>query len=306
MRGTDVIGDILVRAWQTGHSEGSNAEDISEPFPYRSWKWLLQHKPEFFDREDLFDRLDRVDWDVLILLDACRYDVLSDIAETAVVESVRSPASATPEFLSKASQRGVFNGSVYVSANPQVESVELGSDVQHVHVYSDHWDEHLSTVRPDPVYEQVFEAAGQGRPVVAHTLQPHYPHICEIGERTVPVPNGVHPAAHGSTAVEGAGFQAMLASGRIPLGKARRSYEASTRFAWRKASSVAARLAADGNRVVVSSDHGVLFGEYGLVEHPVNVRLPKVEEVPWVVFEPDGLTDRTDGVTEQLEALGYA
>lgn len=294
----------LVKLWGLSKSF-SNTEDVEEPFAYRAWKWLLQHKPAIGGDRDLFDRLDATDWDVLILLDACRYDVLADVAETAVVDCVRSPASATPEFLSKAGRRGVFDGTTYVSGNPQTEDATLGSDVRHVPVYSDQWDEQLSTVRPDAIYDEVADAADDDRRVVAHTLQPHFPHICRIDGQTIPVPNGVHPNAHGGDGIAGNSYQAMLASGRLDLRNARRSYAVSTKFAWDRASAFAARLAGRGNRVVISSDHGELFGEYGLVEHPMNVRLATVERVPWVVFEPDSDVDRTDGVSERLAALGY-
>lgn len=298
-----MIGPHLLEAFQVGHPD--DCGDTGEPFPYRAWKWLLQHKPRIGGRADLFDRLESIDWDVLVLLDACRYDTLDAVADTAVVDCVQSPASATPEFLTKAGRREVFADSVYVSGNPQTDDAYLGENVRHIPVYADQWDDALSTVRPEDIYGAAADEVGDGRPVVAHTLQPHYPHVCEIDGRTVPVPNGVHPASYGGEKLSSGGFQAALASGCVDLETMRKSYVVATRYAWRRASSFAVGMAEEGYRVVISADHGELFGEYGLVEHPVDVRLPKVERVPWVVFEPGTDATTEDDVTGRLEALGY-
>lgn len=297
------LGRLLVRGWRaTGSGDGTPVE---EPFAYRAWKWLWQRTPRLGPSPDLFDRLDRLDWDVVVLLDACGYEVLRAVADDAVVARARSPASATPEFLRKAESAGVFDGTAYVSANPQTDGRPLGRDVEHVPVYEEGWDESLATVRPGTVYEAVRDRVAGSRPVVAHTMQPHYPHVVEVGGRTVPVPNGLHPRSSPVDISEDQKLQALLSGGTVSLRDARASYRAAARFAWARASAFAADLASDGYRVVVTSDHGELFGEYGLVEHPVGVRLDALLAVPWVVFEP-GTDDSVPADTaDRLAALGY-
>lgn len=299
---------LLTRIWRNT-PRLSTDELCVEPFSYRAWKWLWQRRAAVGWRSDLFERVAETDWDLLIILDACRYDTLADVADCAVIDRARSPASATPSFLNRARERGVFGGTVYVSANPQTDKHSPGDSVEHVPVYRDGWDGGLQTVPPSVVYEKARERLEKGDRVVAHTLQPHYPHICVLGERTVPVPNGLHPHELDFPTDEELKPQILLAGGMIDLKRARRSYEISVRFAWDRAKETAGSLAGEGYTVAVTADHGELFGEWGFVEHPVGVNLDALISVPWVVFRPmfhgvEGADGRAVG--DQLAALGYA
>ncbi|MDS0281742.1 hypothetical protein [Haloarcula onubensis] len=300
-----MLGKTLLKTWQLFRASEPDAGSLQEPFPYRAWKWLWQQAPGVRE-PDLFDRLDAVDWDVLILLDACRYDTLADITTNAVVDRARSPASATPGFLSAANEARQFEETVYVSANPQSGKRSPSPNCEHVPVYETEWDDNLATVRAEDVYDAVRDHVGGDRPVVAHTLQPHYPHVCAVDGRTVPVPGGVHPRFFADEWYHGEKLQAMLANGLFDTARARRSYEACVRYAWERASEFAAELADDGHRVVISADHGELFGERGLVEHPVGVAVEPVVAVPWVVFEPETSVETPETVSDRLVALGYA
>jgi len=294
---------LLAKLWQVIGSHQQAEIDSTEPFAYRAWKWLWQRTPELSRGSDLFERLEAVDWDVVILLDACRYDFLADVTTDAVVDQARSPASATPNFLSLADESGVFDGSVYVSGNPQ-SGKQLPGDVDHRPVYDEHWDDDLATVPPEPVYDVVREELDSRQRVVAHTLQPHYPHICRINGRTNPLPGGLHPR-YMDRELHNQSLQALLVNGQLDLRRAQRSYERSVRFAWERASYFAIDLVDRGYRVVVTADHGELFGEWGFVEHPVDISVPAVRKVPWVVFEPSESYDTSAAPSERLAALGY-
>jgi|GEM_PF-1507258 len=295
----------LANVWQLWRTELRPDVRLSEPFPYRAWKWLWQRIPNRHSGRDLFDRLDADEWDVLVLLDACRYDVLAATASNAVIDNARSPASATPEFLSIARERGVFDGATYVSGNPQSDDNRPG-DVEHVPVFKSDWDDGLATVPPEPLYrtaEDHLADSGAG-PVVVHTMQPHYPHLCEIADETQALPGGLHPH-YLDESQRNEKLQALLANGYIDLNRARESYKRSVRFAWERASDFAARAAARGHRVVISADHGEVFGNIGFVEHPQGVPLSKLRTVPWVVFEPSRRDDQPEDVSDRLAALGY-
>lgn len=278
----------------------------TEPRSYRAWKYAWQKRPSMSD-PDLFDRIDDSEWDLLIILDACRFDTLRRISDSCVVRKAVSPASSTPGFLTLARGSNVFAGATYVSANPQVTDHPPTDESNVVDVSETAWSDSLGTVPPKPVYERSKESVRQGQRVVAHTLQPHYPHICEIDGDTCPVPNGLHPKQHEALTPD-TKFQATLASGNIDLDVAKQSYRASLRYAWRQASDVAKTLARDGYTVVITADHGELFGEWGFVEHPVGVRIRELVTVPWVRFDPDIYPEDRDGdasVERRLEALGY-
>ena len=278
-----------------------------EPFSYRAWKWLAQRRSTVGWSGDLFDRIERTPWDLLIILDACRYDTLSGISDCAVVERAISPVSATPGFLAASAERKVFGGADYVSANPQTNRRNPVPGGTLVDVSESGWDEHLATVPPAPVYEEALSRLDSSRPVVAHTLQPHFPHICQVGESIVPVPGGFHPEEMDGDVDGDLKMQQALASGKGSLRRASRSYAVATAFAWDRALAATIEALDQGFTVCLTSDHGELFGEWGLVEHPVGVSVEKLIEVPWVVFEPrqEAAGGESPRVSERLSALGY-
>jgi len=287
---------------------GSRTVGDREPRSYRAWKALWQRLPTGRG-STLFDRIRANEWDLLVILDACRFDTLASLADCCVVERERSPASSTPEFLAAAAETGLFSEATYLSANPQVNDHPPGGG-RLADISGSDWDPDLETVPPDAVYEAALPMVREGEQVVAHTLQPHYPHITELDGEVRPVPGGVHPANHDVLA-EQSSLQAVLAQGGIDLEEARQSHRIATRYAWDRARETALELAREGYTVAVTADHGELFGEWGFVEHPVGVRLPGVVDVPWVQIGPTAFDQETaadaddSGVTDRLEALGY-
>lgn len=278
----------------------SKGEGEGEPLSYRTWKRFGQLRGRRGWKSNLIDGIDESSWDLLIILDACRYDTLVDVADCAAVEPRISPATATKGFLATARRRGVFDGKTYVSANPQSGKHSPGS-VAHVPVYDEQWDDTLLTVPPGPVYDRAQEELSAGNQVVAHTVQPHYPHICEVADRVRPVANGLHPNEMGT----GSGFQIQgaLARGTVDLERSRQSYRAAVRFAWERARDISVELADAGHTVVITADHGELFGEWGFVEHPTDVPVRDLIRVPWTVFRP--ATSESDRPSDRLAALGY-
>lgn len=281
--------------------------DTEEHVLYRAWKRMNQAIPRT-RRPNLFSLIAREEWDLLIILDACRYDVLRQVCDIGVVSKAISPASCTPTFLQEAYRRQIFDDTVYVSANPQVKkhSPSEGCDLQ---VVSDtHWDDYLNTVPPERVYDKAAASVHDGNRVVAHTLQPHYPHICEIDGVVSPVVNGLHPREQ-EKITDTSQIQAALSTGTLSLTDSRRSYEIATRFAWVRARDLAVELSQEGYKTVITSDHGELFGEWGLVEHPCNVSIEELVSVPWFVLEPGDVEKLEESVRtsvdDQLQALGY-
>lgn len=71
----------------------------------------------------------------------------------------------------------------------------------------------------------------------------------------------------------------------------------------------------DANQVVITADHGELFGEFGLYSHGVGIPHPALKRVPWVRTNatdegtrqprPTPLSEETDGIESRLKDLGY-
>jgi len=110
----------------------------------------LYSRPYNIDGVDIFGS----DWDNLIILDACRYDMFHDQSELpGQLETRDSRGSTTTEFLSANFTDRDLTNTVYVTANPQLyrHASEIDPNLHNViHVWSKSgWDEEHSTVLPE-------------------------------------------------------------------------------------------------------------------------------------------------------------
>ncbi len=139
------------------------------------------------------------DWDVLIILDACRYDFFKRLySEHIGAELGRavSPATCTMEWLSKVFP-GQYKDTVYISANPYINSKKASRDRRgHVYDGKKHffkvidswltgWDDAIKSVPPERV-TAAFRKARLKYPkkrIVLHYIQPHFPYIGESHRR---------------------------------------------------------------------------------------------------------------------------
>ncbi len=70
-----------------------------------------------------------------------------------------------------------------------------------------------------------------------------------------------------------------IKSGEIPLPEAMSLYEENLKAALATVRAICGLL--DG-RIIITSDHGNLFGEYGLYGHPGGLHVPELVKVPWI------------------------
>ena len=138
------------------------------------------------------------DWDVLIVLDACRYDLFKrNNPFDASVEKVQSNASQTREYIENNFVDQDCRDTVYVTASPQFADFNL--QFAHIeHVWENHWDEELRTVLPESVTDAAIDVADSydNKRIIVHYMQPHYPFIGptgrELSEQATFVPNPKH------------------------------------------------------------------------------------------------------------------
>lgn len=263
------------------------------------------------------------DWDTLVLLDACRHDdfetqnCLRGSLERRISKGQDSMRFVEENFLGRE-----LHDTVYVTANPHVKHV--GDDVFHAVVDDplSEWDEALQCVPPETVTEIARETHLEypDKRIVVHYMQPHDPPIgptaAELRE-TMQI-GGPAPGDHAS---KGKRVMEAVADGEISVETARQAYRETLSIALLQ---VAELLADVDGKVVVTADHGELFGErpYPLLgelyEHYNHPKVLELCEVPWLVFEAESERRATvaeppvgteavadDVVEEQLSALGY-
>ena len=137
--------------------------------------------------------VNEADWDYLIVLDACRYDIFEqEYGEflEGELKKVKSRGSATPEWLKNTfTRRYSYN---YISANPYIngEGLTLGDLVSGedwkwkapeqfqnvVDSWITDWDDELNTVRPEDLTDTALENLDYSKTVI-HYIQPHRPFI---------------------------------------------------------------------------------------------------------------------------------
>jgi hypothetical protein len=283
---------------------------MKEQFGYRVWKTLLQ-KLSSPRKATQLNKLSEIDWDILVVLDACRADVLEQVVDWPTTTAV-SPAGCTAEWLGKVAASGVFEGAHVVSGNPQYERVDVNLGCKTVEPYwEEEWDKSLQTVLPEPVLDRATEVFDTGdSPVVAHLEQPHWPYIAKLGGSWELAYPETGPWTPDGTSEEVVSFQVAMQRGYIDRKQAYSAYRASVASVWSTLVRYIQRWYTASGTVVVTADHGETFGrlrDLKLYEHPCFCHVSPLATVPFVEFRPRMTSaGQTDSVQERLQALGYA
>lgn len=255
------------------------------------------------------------DWDVLVVLDACRVDVLREVADQySFLDGVsvhRSPGSCSPEWMNEtfgSQYRSDVAETVYVTGNPFSERRLDANAFDHVdEVWKYAWDEGVGTIQPRAVTDRAIATARERNPerLIVHYMQPHFPSIPD------PLSEGISLEAFDETWRSPLD---RLRDGELTHERVWRSYRQNLEHVLDELSLLLANV--DAETVAITADHGEAFGEYGVYEHPCGMPLPCLREVPWVEtsatdggeYEPQTEVEYSDSeeLEEKLTALGYA
>ena len=261
------------------------------------------------------------DWDVLVILDACRVDLLESVVDEYewLPETVYSTTSVgwnSPTWLENTFTKDYLNlikKTNLITANPHTEkvlnentdiSLETFSNVSLL--YQHRWDSKVGTVQPDIVTDTAIEAGRKEEfdRLVVHYMQPHFPSIpnpeLESGIEYVP---GVFPWKNN--------IWERLKRGQIDEATVWNAYKENLRHVLEYVNKLRTNI--DSDRFIISADHGNAVGEKGYYGHSYNLT-DAVWNVPWVeVSAEDRRTREVDlsktteekNVDEKLKALGY-
>ena len=252
-------------------------------------------RPYNTDGVDIFG----ADWDNLLVLDACRYDMFAGEHELdGRLESRQSRASSTREWL-----RANFDGqelldTVYVTANPMLYRHRNSIDVTlHtvVHVWqTDGWDQTHKTVLPETMTDRALAAAEEfpNKRLLVHYIQPHYPFLADTNQPFENSQAFLKPDEPGSWH--------QIMTGKLSVDKQTvwQAYQGTLNRAF---PSVERLIDGLEGKTVVTADHGNMVGErarpFPIVEwgHPRGIYTKELVTVPWLVV--DG--ERRDIVAEE-------
>jgi len=246
--------------------------------------------PRWPGYEDAID-VPAADWDVLVILDACRADVFEETADLEAFDDYRrvvSRGSHSSEWIRRNFGSGSFGDIVYVSANPHTNLVAHDAFHDILELWDTHYDEERGTVLPADVVKAARDAdeTYPDKRLIVHFMQPHGPLIG--ADESVPFDS------------DEAYWQAYT-----------ETLEHVLPYAMEVADTVR-------GKTVLTADHGQInydgvWRHLGLKSHKPRLRLPGLVEVPWGVLEDERRPVATeaagvgsqDNVEERLRDLGY-
>lgn len=273
------------------------------------------------------------DWDLLIILDACRVDTLRDVADEydfiEDVDSIWSVGSQSAEWMANTfteSWQHKIERTTYISGNGYSDSIlaqgsyppannttpiDLSSWStvhesalhSHIDVWEYHHDETYGSVLPKPMTDYTIEEGrnGDAGRIITHYTQPHLPYV-----------GTAYHEGRDATELEDRGYE-LLEEGSAPREEVYEAYKETLRWVLDDIEELLENI--DAKNVVITSDHGEAFGEWRAYGHPEGFPHPVVRKVPWVettaqdehTREPEIEVDtsiETD-VEEHLRDLGY-
>jgi hypothetical protein len=266
------------------------------------------------------------EWDVLLVLDTCRPDVLGEVAGgydylPTDVPTHTSAASASVEWVEKnflddryARER---RQTAYVTGNLFSENVDPDEVAVLDEVWTYGWSNEVLTTPPEVMADRAIAVGREHDPekMVVHFMQPHAPYrtLLERHPEWFNAPNreeGEDPSHPAWVLWE------RLRHGEISREEVWAAYRDNLHWVLEDGVNLLLKNL-DADRVVVTSDHGESFGEGGIYAHPPYVPLPVLKKVPWVEttaedrrsyeprVEPETTTVEGDELEDRLQALGY-
>jgi len=252
------------------------------------------------------------DWDLLVVLDACRADLMGEVVDEydfVTDGTAYSCGSSSGEWTKKnfsdeyAQEKAK---TALVSANPYTD-MHLNADdfLLLDEVYKDAFDREVRTTRAETVVDRTIEAYREHDPdrIIAHLMQPHPPFVPD------PLAEGLPMHDYDHTPWDTVWDQ--LRKGDISKERAWTGYTENLRYALDNVAVLLDNV--DAERAIITADHGNLLGEFGLYAHPQYVPIPSLKRVPWIetsAADSGSHTPADHEITdvspeEQLEALGY-
>jgi len=256
------------------------------------------------------------EWDLLIVLDACRVDLMEEVDNDfdfiTRIETIRSVDTMTREWMKKNFQEKYeeeMASTAFICGNPHSEQF-LNSDdffsLEEVWRYA--WDNEVGTLPPRPLTDRAIEIARSESPprMIVHYMQPHYPFI------TVPeLDYGIDIDQFGELPWDN--VWERLRNGGLDKSEVWNGYRENLQYVLRDIGLLLENI--DAKKAVITSDHGNAIGEWGIYGHPIHMPIDAIQIVPWVettatdtqTHDPSDHVKRDidESLEDRLVQLGY-
>lgn len=255
------------------------------------------------------------DWDLLIVVDACRFDLMrkvaSDYEYINEVNRFRSIDSMTLLWMEKnfvPTYDTEMSETTYICGNPFSKQA-LDEDDFFVldEVWKYAWDD-PGTVPPRAITDRTIATAREHQPdrLIAHYMQPHCPFMGRPN-----LTQGKQLDKFGNQDWDD--VWQKLRAGEVSHEEVWNGYQENLEIALDDIKILLENVEAE--KVVITSDHGNALGEWLVYGHPPTMPMDCLRVVPWIEttaadhgeydpkIEPD--MDHETDRKEQLAALGY-
>jgi len=252
--------------------------------------------PDGFPGQNHMDK----EWDVLLLLDATRYDIYCDVVSEEA-QLCRSVASMSNEFIRNTFQGRKLHDTVYLTDNPYAALI---NDEVFYHLRMVEMATNNQTIPPREMGKRAKDIASEfpDKRLIVHFMQPHDPYFG---------PSGCNLPTQR--------FWQKARAGKVPVSQLNAAYRENLKLVADIAFDVAESVT---GKTIISSDHGELLGDRGYpipireFGHPEGYYRPELVHVPWhnlggekrAVVAESPITDFKAGeqtVESRLESLGY-
>lgn len=263
------------------------------------------------------------EWDVLVICDACRVDLLEEVCDSGQfewlpnsdgVDSLLSVGSTSDEWM-----QGMFDEAhidemrrtAYVSGNLFAQNYPTEEFAAYTQTHPEQVGD-IHTFDPKKLTERAVDIWRRRQELgvekmIVHYFQPHTPF------RSRPE---WFDKDHENRTDWGEGFT-RLRDGKIDRTEFRDAYLDNVVWAMEEVEMLKENCEAD---IGISADHGNGLGEWGVYGHPYGIPIDAVRRVPWI--KVDGTDERTidpdlsddyleqntrdkEAVQEHLASLGY-
>jgi len=229
------------------------------------------------------------EWDYLIVLDACRYDLFRGVVDENT-GFVISGGSGTQEWL-EWNFNGEFKDVIYIAGNPHFASANLLKSFgfnpfyKVIEVWDFGWNSTFKTVPPEEVTLAALETSKKypDKRMIIHYNQPHHPFLSDS--------DLLHLDDGSWSKLEGGMWGGKKTTiwhasrlGEVPIEKVWEGYKENLKLVMEEVKRLVDEL---HGKVVITSDHGNHLGEYMVFSHIEGLRTKELVKVPWLVVKDE-------------------
>jgi len=219
------------------------------------------------------DLIYNTDWDLLIVIDDCRFDYFKEVNWLrGTLQPVWSEGSSTAVWFSRTFDRpigaSIVSGHPFFSpVNPRKLSFNAFNSTHYVRRGMPIKKRGIEMGLCPAEYNTDLALGLDEERLIIHYSQPHFP---ALGEPKL--------------LYSGRMIYRMVKRGELDMDFVKEAYKGNIRYVLREAERLIRKRNTDG-KVIVTSDHGELFGEYGLYSHPPHMICRELRVIPWLEVE---------------------